>query len=78
MKTDWDYTELAKAYLKRQNYSGIAIDAMLKLADIKKGSKICDVGAGVAHLSLELALRGFASDEIEVPYQKNIWLAKLK
>ena len=65
MKTDWDYTELAKAYLKRPNYSGAAIDAMLKAADMKKGMKICDVGAGVAHLSLELASRSFNVKAIE-------------
>lgn len=65
MKTDWDYTELAKAYLKRPNYSGVAIDAMLKVADMKKGTTICDVGAGLAHLSLELASRNFNVKAVE-------------
>ena len=51
MKTDWDYTALADAYLKRPDYADAAIDAMLSLAGVRKGSKICDVGAGVAHLT---------------------------
>jgi len=58
MKTEWDYTKLANAYLKRPDYSNAAIDGMLKIANVKKNSKVCDVGAGVAHLSLMLAARG--------------------
>jgi ubiquinone/menaquinone biosynthesis C-methylase UbiE len=57
MKTSWDYSNLAEAYLERPNYSGTAIDMMLKAANIKEGEFVCDVGAGVAHLSLELASR---------------------
>lgn len=58
MKTEWDYTALASAYVKRPNYAEAAIDAMLSVASSKKGDKICDVGAGVAHLTLILAARG--------------------
>ena len=58
MKTEWDYTTLADAYLKRPDYSDAAIDAMLSIAGAKKGYKFCDVGAGVAHLTLMLAARG--------------------
>lgn len=58
MKTEWDYSSLADAYLKRANYADAAIDAMLSIARIKVGDKICDVGAGVAHLTLMLAQRG--------------------
>ena len=29
MKTEWDYTELAAAYLKRPDYAQTAIDKML-------------------------------------------------
>tara|TARA_B100001057_G_scaffold166183_1_gene166867 strand:+ start:352 stop:516 length:165 start_codon:yes stop_codon:yes gene_type:complete len=50
MKTEWNYTSLADAYLKRPDYSDSAIDAMLKIAEVSKGASICDVGAGVAHL----------------------------
>jgi ubiquinone/menaquinone biosynthesis C-methylase UbiE len=58
MKTEWDYTTLANAYLKRPDYADAAIDAFLSIAGAKKGDKFCDVGAGVAHLTLMLARRG--------------------
>lgn len=57
MKTEWDYTALADAYLKRPDYADAAIDAMLSIAGAEKGDKFCDVGAGVAHLTLMLAAR---------------------
>ncbi|MBF0257199.1 MAG: methyltransferase domain-containing protein [Gammaproteobacteria bacterium] len=58
MKTEWDYTTLADAYLKRPDYADAAIDAMLSIAGVEKGDRFCDVGAGVAHLTLMLAARG--------------------
>jgi ubiquinone/menaquinone biosynthesis C-methylase UbiE len=58
MKTEWDYTTLVDAYLKRPDYADAAIDAMLSIAGAEKGHKFCDVGAGVAHLTLMLAARG--------------------
>lgn len=57
MKTEWDYTTLADAYLKRPDYADAAIDAMLSIAGAEKGDQFCDVGAGVAHLTLMLAAR---------------------
>lgn len=57
MKTEWDYTTLADAYLKRPDYADAAIDAMLSIAGAERGDKFCDVGAGVAHLTLMLAAR---------------------
>ena len=51
MKRDWDYTVLAKAYLKRPNYSGVAVDTILKTADMKKGIKTC-VEAWRSHATL--------------------------
>jgi ubiquinone/menaquinone biosynthesis C-methylase UbiE len=57
MKTEWDYTTLADAYLKRPDYADAAIDAMLSITGAEKGDKFCDVGAGVAHLTLMLAVR---------------------
>ena len=65
MKTEWDYTTLADAYLKRPDYADAAIDAMLAIAGAKKGDKFCDVGAGVAHLSLMLAARGLNVTAVE-------------
>lgn len=58
MKTEWDYTMLADAYLKRPSYSDAAIKAMLSITGAEKSAKLCDVGAGVAHLTLMLAARG--------------------
>ncbi|MBI2981589.1 MAG: methyltransferase domain-containing protein [Deltaproteobacteria bacterium] len=65
MKTEWDYTSLAKAYLKRPDYSDEAIDRILDLSGVRRGSLICDVGAGVAHLTLKLAQRGMEVVAIE-------------
>ena len=36
MKTEWDYTKLSEAYLKRPDYSENAIDAMLSIAGAEK------------------------------------------
>lgn len=64
MKTEWDYTTLADAYLKRPDYSDMAIDSMLAVSGVKSGA-VCDVGAGVAHLTLMLAKRGFEVKAVE-------------
>lgn len=60
MKTEWDYTDLAEAYLKRPDYAQTAIVKMLETAGLKKGegNPVCDVGAGAAHLTLKLAEYG--------------------
>ena len=65
MKTEWDYTYLADAYLKRPNYADSAIDAMLSVVGIDRGDKVCDVGAGAAHLTLMLAARGLNITAVE-------------
>ena len=65
MKTEWDYTSLADAYLKRPDYSDQAIDAMLSIAGAEKGDLFCDVGAGVAHLTLMLVARGLGVVAVE-------------
>lgn len=65
MKTEWDYTNLADAYLKRPDYADAAIDAMLKVANIEQGDMFCDVGAGVAHLTRMLAVRGLNITAVE-------------
>lgn len=65
MKTEWDYTDLAEAYLKRPDYSDSAIDQMLATASLSAGGQVCDVGAGVAHLTLKLAERGMVVHAVE-------------
>lgn len=58
MRTEWDYTTLANAYLKRPDYSDVAIDGMLSIVGAVEGDRVCDIGAGVAHLTIMLAARG--------------------
>jgi ubiquinone/menaquinone biosynthesis C-methylase UbiE len=65
MKTEWDYTDLADAYLLRPDYSETAIDELIALTDVEDGDPVCDVGAGVAHLTLMLAARGFVVNAVE-------------
>jgi ubiquinone/menaquinone biosynthesis C-methylase UbiE len=65
MKTDWDYTNLADAYLLRPDYAETAIDRLVQTVGARPGDRVCDVGAGVAHLTLMLAARGFAIDAVE-------------
>ncbi len=65
MKTEWDYTDLANAYLKRPDYAQSAIDRMLETAGVKKGDAACDVGAGAAHLTLKLAEYGLKVCAVE-------------
>ena len=65
MKTEWDYTGLAEAYLKRPDYAQGAIDRMMKTAGVKQGDIVCDVGAGAAHLTLKLAEYGLMVCAVE-------------
>ena len=65
MKTEWDYTNLADAYLKRPDYAQEAIDQMLSMAGVKTGDAVCDVGAGAAHLTLMLAAKGLNVTAVE-------------
>ena len=37
MKTEWDYTDLAEAYLKRPDYATEAIDRMLEISNVRGG-----------------------------------------
>lgn len=63
MKTEWDYTSLAKAYLDRPDYSAEGLEKLFEL--VGPVHRVCDVGAGVAHLTLELQKRGFEVDAVE-------------
>ena len=65
MKTEWDYTKLAKAYIKRPKYSNHSINSMLSIASCSDSSEICDVGAGVGHLTLELVKKSNVITAIE-------------
>lgn len=65
MQTTWDYTDLAAAYVHRPSYAPDAIDAIADLVDLAPGERVCDVGAGVAHLTLEWLDRGASVDAVE-------------
>lgn len=65
MKTEWDYTKLADAYLKRPDYADATIDALLAVTRLEQDARVCDVGAGVAHLTLMLAARSMDVTAVE-------------
>jgi SAM-dependent methyltransferase len=64
-RLDWDYTTLADAYVHRPDYSPVALDAALARAGTAKGAAVADMGAGAAHLAIELARRGFDVQAVE-------------
>lgn len=65
MKTEWDYTTLAEAYVKRPDYAAPAIEALARICNLAPGRTVCDVGAGVAHLTLMLAQGGLKIVAVE-------------
>lgn len=65
MKTDWNYTSLAKAYLKRPDYAPDVIDRICRAAGLHAEHTVADIGAGVAHLTRMLAERDFQVTAIE-------------
>jgi len=65
MKTEWDYTELARTYGSRPDYAPAAVDAIVERSGVKPGDRVCDIGAGSAHLSIPLLERGLVVDAVE-------------
>ena len=65
MKTKWDYTSLANAYLERPNYAPEVLEILFDTAGLNEGDRVCDVGAGVAHLTIPLAFKGYIVDAVE-------------
>lgn len=65
MKTAWDYTALATAYVKRPDYAPDALQQCFALVQLKPDHTVCDIGAGVAHLTLPLAEYGCRVDAVE-------------
>ena len=59
MKTAWDYTNLAAAYVNRPDYAPEALQSMLKIMGLKEKAHVCDIGAGVGHLTIPLLEEGF-------------------
>lgn len=67
MKTNWNYSDLAKSYVNRPEYSKDALDELFAhfFAENEDSVRVCDVGAGVAHLTLPLLERGYSVDAVE-------------
>lgn len=65
MQTEWDYTALAAAYLKRPDYADALITGLLEKTHVSAGDRVCDIGAGAAHLTLQLAARGLDVTAVE-------------
>ncbi|MEO1269316.1 MAG: methyltransferase domain-containing protein [Myxococcota bacterium] len=65
MKTKWDYTALADAYLKRAPYSRDAILALLDATGTRSGDRVADIGAGTGNLSVELLASGLQVSAVE-------------
>jgi ubiquinone/menaquinone biosynthesis C-methylase UbiE len=65
MRTEWDYTNLAQAYMKRPDYAGQAIDRMIATAGVQPGASACDIGAGTGHLTKLLLDRGLKVTAVE-------------
>jgi ubiquinone/menaquinone biosynthesis C-methylase UbiE len=65
MKTEWDYSSLADAYLERPPYAEGALKKLFDMAGLSDGDKVCDIGAGVAHLTLPLLAAGFKVVAVE-------------
>jgi ubiquinone/menaquinone biosynthesis C-methylase UbiE len=61
----WNYSALARPYLKRPNYSEAGLDAMLAITKIPSNSAVCDIGAGVGHLTIPLERRNLILTAIE-------------
>lgn len=65
MKTDWDYSNLAEAYLARPQYSAEAVNAVFSISGVTAGTRTCDVGAGIGHLTKHHIRNGFDVTAVE-------------
>ncbi len=65
MKTQWDYTTLANAYRERPEYAPDVLEKLFSIASLSQDSRICDIGAGVGHLTIPMASLGCAVVAIE-------------
>jgi len=61
----WDYTSLAHTYAGRPPYADAVIDELISIAGVAAGDRVCDIGAGTGHLSVQLVAHGLAVDAVE-------------
>ncbi|MBY0278023.1 methyltransferase domain-containing protein [Candidatus Binatia bacterium] len=62
---DWDYGDVARAYLKRPGYAPAAIDEIVATAGLAPGACVADIGAGTGNLTVPLLERGLRVTAIE-------------
>ncbi|NDY56126.1 methyltransferase domain-containing protein [Desulfovibrio sulfodismutans] len=65
MKTEWDYTVLANAYVERPDYAPEALEQLFAIAGLRAGDLACDVGAGAGHLTIPMAKKGLKVIAVE-------------
>lgn len=65
VQVEWDYTELADAYLRRPGYAEAAVAAILQRSGAGAGSPVCDIGAGTGILTAALARRNLSVTAVE-------------
>lgn len=65
MKTEWNYSTLAESYVKRPQYSKLAIDALINNCKLNRDDQVADIGAGVGHLTKHLATHNFLVSAVE-------------
>jgi ubiquinone/menaquinone biosynthesis C-methylase UbiE len=64
-KVTWDYTEHASHYDKRADYSGDAVERLLKAIGCDTSKTVADIGAGTGKLTKELLKRGLTVRSVE-------------
>jgi len=60
----WDYTNLASTYTQRPAYAPKAIDEIVAVTGVP-APRVADIGAGNAHLTVDLLARGCTVDAVE-------------
>jgi len=64
LKVEWDYTELAATYTQRPPYSAAVVDRIVAACE-RPNPRTADIGAGNAHLTVDLLDRGCVVDAVE-------------
>ena len=64
-KIIWNYSKLAQYYKYRPDYSQRIIEKIILISEISEKSVICDIGAGIGHLTIPFAKLGYTVVAIE-------------
>ena len=63
--SEWDYGDVAAAYVKRPAYAPAALADVLAAVGVGSGMCVCDVGAGTGTVALALAAAGLSVVALE-------------